>query len=142
MHGKTIGELKIGECASLKKTITENDVYMFAEITGDTNPAHVNEKVASQGIFKTRVAHGMLSASLISAVLGTKLPGPGAIYLGQDIQFLAPVFIGDTVCANVEVIEINNAKNICVLKTVCTNQLGKVVVNGKATILCKRMDHN
>lgn len=83
-------------------------------------------------MFKTRVAHGMLSASLISAVLGTQLPGAGTIYLGQDIKFVAPVYLGDTVCANVEVVELNIEKNIYKLTTVCTNQEGKVVIQGSA----------
>ncbi len=135
MQGKTIQELYIGEHACLEKTITESDVYLFAGITGDMNPAHVNEKAASEGIFKTRVVHGMLSASLISAVLGTQLPGPGAIYLGQDIKFVKPVYFGDTVCANVEVVELKPDKNICIMETTCTNQHGDVVVKGTATIM-------
>lgn len=128
----TIEELKIGDCASVSKTISESDVYLFAGITGDLNPAHVNEPEAEKGIFKTRVAHGMLAAGLISAVLGTQLPGPGTIYLGQELKFTKPVFFGDTIRAEVTVSEIRAEKNICKLTTVCTNQRGEIVIEGVA----------
>lgn len=135
MRGKTIDEIQVGDSASFEKTITETDVYQFAGVSGDMNPAHVNERFASQGMFKTRVVHGMLSASLISTVLGTQLPGPGAIYLGQDIKFVKPVFFNDTITARVVVSEIKKDKNICVLETRCLNQHDDVVVYGKATIM-------
>lgn len=135
MKGKTIQEINIGDTASFEKTITEHDVYQFAGISGDMNPAHVNEEFAKEGLFKTRVVHGMLSASLISTVLGTKLPGPGAIYLGQDIKFVKPVFFNDTILARVTVSELNVEKNICTLETRCINQNDEVVVYGKATIM-------
>ena len=134
MKGKTIKEIKIGDKASIAKTITEGDVYLFAGITGDQNPAHINEEVAKNTIFKGRIAHGMLSAGLISAVLGMQLPGPGTIYMGQDLKFTAPVRFGDTITAQVEVIEIIKEK-IVKLKTTCTNQEGAFVVEGTAIVM-------
>jgi 3-hydroxybutyryl-CoA dehydratase len=135
MLGKTIFELSIGDKASFQKTISESDVYLFAGISGDNNPAHLNDVEASKTIFKERIAHGMLTASLISAVLGTQLPGPGTIYLGQDLRFLAPVKFGDTIKASVEVVEIIRNKNIVKLNTICINQLDNVVVEGMATVM-------
>lgn len=140
MEGKSIQQLKIGDSASVEKTIAECDVYLFAGITGDLNPAHVNEPEAQKGIFKNRVAHGMLSAGLISAVLGTRLPGPGSIYLGQELKFLAPVYFGDTVRATATVCEVREDKNICKLTTTCTNQHGKTVIEGVATIMPRRAE--
>lgn len=135
MKGKTINELKIGDKASFEKTITETDVYMYAGITGDLNPAHINEEYAKDTMFKGRIAHGMLTAGLVSAVLGMKLPGPGTIYLKQDLKFTAPVRIGDTIKAEVEVEEMITEKNRLVLKTTCTNQNGDIVLDGKATVM-------
>jgi len=138
MRGKTINELNIGDTASFEKTITETDVYLYAGITGDLNPAHINQKEAENSIFKGRVAHGMLSAGLISAVLGMYLPGPGTIYLGQDLKFLSPVRMGDTIKAEVEIIEIHSDKNRIKLKTTCTNQDGTLVLDGVATVMPPR----
>jgi 3-hydroxybutyryl-CoA dehydratase len=134
MIGKTIEELKIGETAEFTKTITEHDVYAYAGITGDFNPAHINEVYAEKTFFKGRIAHGMLSAGLISAIIGTQLPGPGAIYLKQELKFTAPVRFGDTITARVEVTDIVKAKNRLRLKTVCTNQDGDKVIDGEALI--------
>ncbi|RBP43978.1 MaoC family dehydratase [Garciella nitratireducens] len=134
MKGKTIKELKIGDKASIAKTITEGDVYLFAGITGDQNPAHINEEVAKNTMFKGRIAHGMLSAGLISAVLGMYLPGPGTIYMGQELKFTAPVRFGDTITAEVEIIEIIKEK-VVKLKTTCTNQNKIIVVEGIATVM-------
>ena len=106
MIGKTIEELKVGDTARFSKTVSESDVYLFAGVTGDLNPAHVNEDYAKDTFFKTRIAHGMLSASFISTVIGTLLPGPGTVYMRQEVSFLAPVKFGDTVTAIVEVVEI------------------------------------
>jgi len=122
MRGKTIAELKIGDKAQFQKTITETDVYLFAGISGDNNPVHLNDLEAKKSIFKERIVHGMLTASLISAVLGTKMPGPGTIYLGQNLKFIKPVKFGDTILAEVEVIEIIETKNIVKLSTICYNQ--------------------
>lgn len=130
-------DLKIGDKASMSKTVTEYDIYTFAGVTGDFNPVHVNAEFAKQTIFKERIAHGMLSAGFISAVIGTALPGANAIYMGQELRFLAPVKIGDTVTATVEVIEKIEAKSRVILRTTVTNQDDVLVVDGKATMLKK-----
>lgn len=132
--GYTINELEIGQKASFSKTITETDIYLFAGVTGDINPAHVNEQYASNTFFKGRIAHGMLSAGLVSAVLGMQLPGPGTIYMGQTLSFTAPVYPGDTITAMAEVSALNLEKNVVKLKTVCVNQDGKTVLDGEATV--------
>lgn len=134
MIGKTIAELEMGQTAKFAKTISESDVYLFAGITGDFNPAHVNEAYASQTFFKTRIAHGLLPAGLISRVLAMDLPGPGTVYVGQELKFLAPVRIGDTITAHVEVIELNPEKNRVVLRTWCVNQDEVTVLDGQARV--------
>ncbi len=134
MQGKTIDEIKVGDSAEFVKTVSESDIYLFAGVTGDMNPAHINEVYASQTFFKTRIAHGMLAAGFISAVLGMQLPGPGTIYLKQELSFLAPVRIGDTITARVEVTEILAEKKRVKLKTTCFNQEGTVVLDGQATV--------
>ena len=134
----TIQELHVGDSAAVSKTITETDVYLFAGITGDLNPAHVNEEASAGTMFKGRIAHGMLSAGLISTVLGMYLPGPGTIYLGQELKFTKPVRFGDTVTATATVLEKNEAKNTLKLETVCTNQNGDVVIKGLATVMPPR----
>lgn len=135
----TIDELYVGQSCSFSKTITESDVYLFAGITGDLNPAHVNAQYAQDTRFKARIAHGMLSASLISTILGTSLPGNGTIYMGQEVKFLAPVYFGDTVTACVEVKEIIKRNNRVILHTYCKNQDGTMVVDGTATVLAPRL---
>jgi 3-hydroxybutyryl-CoA dehydratase len=134
MAGESVFELKVGQTAEFSKTVSESDVYLYAGVTGDFNPAHVNEAYAQQTFFKTRIAHGMLTAGFISAVLATRLPGPGTIYLRQELNFLAPVRIGDTVTAKVEIIEIMAEKNRVRLKTTCVNQEGTQVLDGEALI--------
>lgn len=134
MVGKIIEQLQVGDVAEFGKTISESDIYLYAGITGDFNPAHVNESYAENTFFKTRIAHGMLSAGLISAVLANQLPGPGTIYLKQDLRFLAPVRIGDTITARVEIIELIHDKNRVRLKTVCSNQEGVNVLEGEALV--------
>ncbi len=134
MIGKTIGELKIGDTAEFAKTVSESDIYLYAGITGDFNPAHINEDYAENTFFKTRIAHGMLSAGFISTVIGTKLPGTGSIYVKQDLRFLAPVRIGDTITARVEVFEIIAEKKRVRLKTTCINQEGTQVLYGEAVV--------
>lgn len=131
----TYDQLSIGDSASFSKTISEADIYGFAGITGDFNPAHVNAVEAEQGMFKQRIAHGMLSASFISTVIAMQLPGPGTIYAGQDLQFRAPVFIGDTVTATVELTEKLEERKWAKFKTTVTNQDGKTVVSGEATVI-------
>ena len=134
MIGKTIKELKVGDTAQIQKTISETDVYLYAGITGDFNPAHVNEEYAKKTSFKARIAHGLLAAGYISTVLGNKLPGPGSIYIHQSVNFLAPVYFGDTITARVEVSEIDLEKNRAKLKTTCINQEGAVILDGEAII--------
>lgn len=134
MQGKTIDELVLGQSAQFSKTISESDVYLYAGITGDFNPAHINQAYAEKTKFKTRIAHGMLTAGFISNLLGTQLPGPGSIYLQQTLNFMAPVVIGDTVTATVEVIEILVEKKRVRMKTICTNQEGTVVLEGEAVV--------
>lgn len=134
MQGKTIDELELGQSAEFSKTISESDVYLYAGITGDFNPAHINQAYAENTAFKTRIAHGMLTAGFISNLLGTHLPGPGSIYLQQTLNFKAPVVIGDTVTARVEVVEILVEKKRVRLKTTCTNGEGTVVLEGEAFV--------
>ncbi len=134
MNKKTIKDIKVGDTASFTKTITETDVYNFAGVSGDFNPAHINEEYAKNTAFEKRIAHGMISVSFISAVLGTALPGPGSIYMGQDIKFRKPVYFNDTITATVTVSEIIEEKKRIVLDTVCTNQNGEEVVTGQALI--------
>ncbi len=133
--GKTLSELAVGMTASVTKTYSEWDVLTFAAVTGDLNPAHVDQAFAQGSIFHGKVAHGLLTASLISAVLGTTLPGPGTIYLSQDLTFRRPVRIGDTITATVEVTELIPEKNLARLKTTCTNQRGEVVLEGTALVM-------
>lgn len=136
--GKTIDQVSVGDKASLKKRITESDVIRFAEISGDENPIHLNAEFASQTKFKERIAHGMLTASLISAVIGMCLPGPGNIYVSQTLEFKAPVRFGDVIEAEVEVIEKVLERNRLRLKTICRNQDGTVVIEGEAVVLPRR----
>ena len=130
-------EIQVGDKASMSKTISDYDVYGFAGITGDFNPVHINDEFAKNTMFKGRIAHGMLSAGLISAVFGTSLPGANTIYLGQELSFKAPVKIGDTITATVEVLEKIEAKNRLICRTTVTNQDGILVVDGKATMMKK-----
>ena len=134
MIGKTINELRLGDSAEFAKTVSESDIYLYAGVTGDFNPAHVNEVYAEKTFFKTRIAHGMLVAGFISAILANKLPGPGTIYLRQELNFLAPVRIGDTITARAEVVQIISEKNRVKLKTTCFNQEGIQVLDGEAVV--------
>jgi 3-hydroxybutyryl-CoA dehydratase len=127
-------DLELGQTASVAKTITEADVLMFAAVSTDNNPVHINAEAAARTPFGERIAHGMLSAGLISAVLGTRLPGPGTIYLGQTLRFRAPVRIGATVTATAEVIALDAVKKRATLRTVCTVG-NKTVIEGEATVL-------
>jgi 3-hydroxybutyryl-CoA dehydratase len=132
--GKSIDRLQVGDVAEFAKTVAETDIYLYAGITGDFNPAHVNEAYAKNTFFKTRIAHGMLTAGFISAIIANQLPGPGTIYLKQDLSFLAPVRIGDTITARVEVRELNIEKNRVRLKTTCSNQDGVIVLEGEGLV--------
>lgn len=132
--GHYVEDLSVGMSASFAKTVSEADVVLFAGVSGDTNPVHINEEFAKNTMFKTRIAHGMLSAGFISAVLGTKLPGQGAIYMSQSLKFKAPVRIGDTVKATATVAEVIPEKKRVVMKTVCT--VGEtVVLEGEAMLM-------
>ena len=124
-----------GVTAEMSKTITETDVTLFAGITGDFNPVHIDAVAAARSRFGGRIAHGMLSAGLISAVLGMKLPGPGSIYLSQSLKFTRPVRIGETVTAQVSVASVNTEKRRVTLTTVCRNQDGETVLEGDALVL-------
>ncbi len=128
-------KLTIGQKAALTKTFTDADVAAFAEASGDKNPVHLDEAFAQTTRFGQRIAHGMLVAGLISAVLGTELPGPGSIYLSQELAFKRPVHLGDTITAEVEIIEAREDKHIYTLSTLCRNQKGKLVIAGKAVVL-------
>jgi 3-hydroxybutyryl-CoA dehydratase len=127
---------QIGARAEYVRTITEDDIVRFAEVSGDHNPIHLDAEYAARTPFGSRIAHGMLSVSFISAVLGNNLPGPGGIYLGQTLKFLAPVRIGDTITASVEVIGVREEKRIVTLRTDCTNQHGVAVISGEAVMKC------
>lgn len=127
--------IAVGQSAELEKLVTAEDVEAFARITGDFNPVHMDEEFARKTRFGGRIAHGMLSAALVSAALATRLPGPGAIYLGQTLRFTKPVRIGDTVTVRVEVLEVNAEKKRARLSTVCRNENGDTVLEGEATVL-------
>ena len=136
LHGYFLEDLKVGMTALYAKTITEADIVLYAGVSGgDTNPVHLNAEFAEKTIFKERIAHGMLSAGLLSTVFGTKMPGPGAIYMNQNLNFKAPVCIGDTVVAKVTLREINGKK--VTFDCVCT--IGEtVVLDGEATLMVSR----
>ena len=127
--------VEVGQRASLSRTITDGDVEAFARLTGDSNPLHVDEAFALRSRFGRRVAHGLLSAGLVSAVLGTRLPGPGAIYLQQTLRFVRPVYPGDTVTATVEVTAYREDRRIATLRTTCSDQRGDLVLEGEAIVL-------
>ena len=139
MKGLFLEDLSVGQSAELTMTVTEGGIQSFAEVTGDVNPVHLDEAYAATTPFKTRIAHGMLSAGYISAVIGTKLPGPGAIYVGQTLRFKRPVKIGDEVTARCTITEIDQEKARIVLETVCT-VADKPVVEGEANIMVPRRE--
>lgn len=124
-----------GASASLDKTVSDADVRGFAAISLDDNPVHLDEDYAKTTRFGARIAHGMLAASLVSAVLGTRLPGPGTVYLGQSLSFKGPVFIGDTITATATVKAVRSDKPIVTLETVVTNQRGETILTGEAVVL-------
>jgi len=132
-EGMFFEDLEVGQKASFGKTITEADIVLFAAVTGDTNPMHLNAEYAKNTIFKERIAHGMLAAGLITKVLGTQLPGPGTIYMSQSLKFRAPVRIGQTVTATVEVLALHPEKHRATLRTVCT-VAGTPVLEGEAYV--------
>ncbi|NTU80890.1 MAG: MaoC family dehydratase [Chloroflexales bacterium] len=135
-------EITVGQRASMRRTITEADIVLFAAVTGDQNPMHTDELAAQESRFGRRIAHGMLAAGLISAVLGMRLPGPGTVYLKQTLSFRKPIYINDTVTTTVEVAAIREDKPIATLVTTVTNQDGDVVVEGESLVYCDRCKVN
>ena len=128
-------EYRIGQIATISKTVSDKDVKQFAKLVGDENPIHIDDEFAKKTQFGKRIAHGMLGASLISAVLGMKLPGPGVIYLSQFLQFTAPIFIGDKITAQVIVVKIREDKPIITMETNCINQNDEIVIKGEAVLM-------
>lgn len=139
MNGLYLEDLKVGMSAMFGKTVTEADIVAYAGVSGDTNPIHLHDGFARSTRFGQRIAHGMLSASFISAVIGTKLPGPGSVYISQTMSFMAPVLIGETITAVATVTAIDEKRRRVTLKTQCLNG-DKVVIDGEATILVPRRD--
>ena len=133
-------DISLGQSVDVVHTITEEDIQVFGDLSGDYNPLHFNNEWAAKTMFKGRIAHGLLTASFISTAIGMKLPGPGTIYLGQKMNFKRPVRIGDTITARVEVIDKNDEKQRVTLSTTCINQDGKVVLDGEALVTLMRMD--
>ncbi len=125
---------KVGDSAEFRKVVSEEDVYLFAGITGDRNPMHTSREFAAKTRFKERVAHGLLTAGTISAAIGMKLPGPGCIYLSQTLEFKAPVFLGDEITARVEIVEVISGKRLR-FRTRCFNQNQVLVIDGEAVIV-------
>ncbi len=140
-QGYFFDDLEEGMSAVFSKTVTEADLLMFAGVSGDTNPIHLDQDFASRTMFEGRIAHGMLTASLVSTVLGTKLPGPGAIYVSQNLRFLAPVRIGDTVIARAAISQLNDEKRRVTLETICL--VGDIkVLDGEAVLMVPRRPKN
>jgi 3-hydroxybutyryl-CoA dehydratase len=139
LYGYRFEDLQPEMSASLSRTVGEADILMFAGVSGDTNPVHLDAEFAESTMFGGRIAHGMLSAAFVSAVFGTRLPGPGCIYLSQNLKFKAPVKIGDTVVARVTVKELKPEKRRAIFSTVCTVG-GKVVLDGEAEIMIPARD--
>ena len=133
-------DIRIGQHAEYVRTVTSEDIEMFGQVSGDYNPLHFNVYWAKTTMFKGRIAHGILTATYVSTVIGMKLPGPGTIYMSQSMKFRRPVRIGDTITAHVEVIGKNDEKELLMLKTVCINQEDKVVLDGDAVVTLMRMD--
>jgi len=139
MNGLFLEDLKVGQSAMFGRTVTEADIAAFAGVSGDTNPIHLHDGFARTTRFGQRIAHGMLSGSFISTVIGTKLPGPGAVYISQTMNFMAPVIIGDTITAIATITAIDPQRRRVILKTQCFNG-EKVVIDGEATVLVPRRD--
>ncbi len=137
LHGYYLEDLRPGMTALYAKTVTDADVVLFAGVSGDVNPVHLNQEFADRTMFRGRIAHGMLTASFISTVIGTKLPGPGCIYVSQNLKFKAPVRVGDTVNARVTINSVDEARGRIAVETTCT--VGNVVViAGEAVLLVPR----
>ena len=141
LHGYFIEDLKVGQKAKLIKKITDNDILQFSKLTGDNNPVHINNEFAEKTIFKKRIAHGFLSASFISTVIATQLPGPGSIYLKQSLKFLAPVYIDEEILVNISITEINKERGRVKLLTECFKS-EKKILTGEAEILVSSKKNN
>lgn len=139
MNGLYLEDLKVGMSAMFGKTVTEADIMAFAGVSGDTNPIHLHDGFARSTRFGQRIAHGMLSGSFISTVIGTRLPGPGSVYIAQTMNFMAPVLIGETITAVATITAIDERRRRVTLKTQCLNG-DKVVIDGEATILVPHRD--
>lgn len=135
MIGRAIGELAVGDSAELSRVVSDGDIGEFVAAVGDLNPVHLDPAFAATTPFKSPIAPGIWTAGLISAVIGTRLPGPGSIYVTQDLQFLKPVRAGETITARVEVVEVVPERNRVRLRTVCVNQRGEEVLTGEAWVL-------
>jgi acyl dehydratase len=138
MIGLTIDALAVGDSAQITRRVSDGDIASFVDAVGDYNPVHSDRAYAAATVFKEPIAPGIWTAGLVSAVIGTRLPGPGAIYLAQDLKFLKPVKSGDSISARVEVIEVNREKNRIRLRTVCTNQRAEDVLTGEAVVMPSR----
>jgi len=138
MIGLTIDAIDVGDSAEITRRATQEDIAAFVESVGDYNPVHADAEYAAETPFGEPIAPGIWTAGLVSAVIGTRLPGPGAIYLSQDLRFLRPVKFGDAICARVAVVEANREKNRVRLRTVCTNQRGEEVLTGEALVMPSR----
>ncbi|NJL06012.1 MAG: hypothetical protein HC911_14115 [Chloroflexaceae bacterium] len=135
IENRTYDQISIGESASVTRTITEADITIFGILSGDQNPAHFDQEYAEGSMFKRRIAHGMISGALISAVLGMQLPGPGTIFISQTVRFRRPVYIGDTITVTITVTEKNDAKQRLIFDCQCVNQDGEVTTVGTAEVL-------
>lgn len=138
MIGITIDAIAVGDSAQITRRVTDDDIAAFVDAVGDHNPVHADREYAATTVFKEPIAPGIWTAGLISAVIGTRLPGPGAIYLSQDLKFLKPVKAGDSISARVEVLEVNRERNRIRLRTVCTNQRAEDVLMGEAVVMPSR----
>jgi 3-hydroxybutyryl-CoA dehydratase len=138
MIGVTIDSIEVGDSAQITRRVTDADIAEFVDAVGDYNPVHADREYAASTVFKEPIAPGIWTAGLVSAVIGTRLPGPGAIYLSQDLKFLKPVKAGDWISARVEVIEVNRERNRIRLRTVCTNQRSEDVLSGEAVVMPSR----
>lgn len=138
MIGLTIDDIAVGDSAQIARRVSDGDIASFVDAVGDYNPVHSDRAYAAATVFKEPIAPGIWTAGLVSAVIGTRLPGPGAIYLSQDLKFLKPVKAGDSISARVEVIDVNREKNRIRLRTVCTNQRAEDVLTGEAWVMPSR----
>ena len=138
MIGLTIDDIAVGDSAHITRRVSDGDIASFVDAVGDYNPVHSDRAYAAATVFKEPIAPGIWTAGLVSAVIGTRLPGPGAIYLSQDLKFLKPVKAGDSISARVEVIDVNREKNRIRLRTVCTNQRAEDVLTGEALVMPSR----